>query len=282
MTYLSGKASGYHSGAERRSVGSRRGDTEAYEVQLEDGLRVLFRRLDLASGQRLLDVGCGSGLICRLAAFAGASATGCDSDGPRLHQAELRANTEELNVSFVAADPTALPFANGSFDVVTRLLSSQVPPNLEQSTTELLRVCRPGGRIVLAHWTPEGFMGQVLALLAPRLHLNTDQDLNWGQEVRLRECLAGGATNVLAVRRVFHFHLPYSPAGAVEFFRMNYGPVASAFAGLNPGDQQDLRSELTTLIVRHNLLHSATRLPVEYLEVVATKVGDLDDSGGEA
>ena len=154
----------------------------------------------------------------------------------------------------VEHDAEALPYPDASFDLVASLIGAMFAPQPERVTAELLRVCRPGGRIVMANWTPEGFVGQmfkVIARHAPPSPLMAPP-VQWGQEAIVRERLGHGTTRLDVTRRMYPMRYPFSPADVVEFFRVYYGPTDRAFAGLDPARQDALRHELEQLWSSHN------------------------------
>ena len=128
---------------------------------MEKDAEVFFERLGVKPGSRLLDVGCGAGQLALIAARAGAKVTGCDIAMNWLEKARARAAAEGLDITFEEGDAESLPYADGQFDVVTSLIGAMFAPRPELVAAELNRVCRPGGTIAMANWTPGGFVGQM-------------------------------------------------------------------------------------------------------------------------
>jgi SAM-dependent methyltransferase len=166
-----------------------------------------------------------------------------------------------------------LPYADASFDVVVTMFGAMFAPRPEQTAAELLRVCRPGGRIAMANWTPAGFIGQMFKTTAAHVPPpNIPSPLLWGDEATVRERLRAGAAGVQFSRRLVAFRLPMTPEQTVEYFRAWYGPTLRAFAALDEAGQAALRRDLTSLWSEHNrATDGTTHVEAEYLEVLATR-----------
>ena len=232
----------------------------------------LCEAADLRSGERVLDVAAGNGNATLAAARRGADVTATDYVGSLLEQGRTRAAAERLAVSFELADAEALPFDDASFDVVLSTFGVMFTPDQEQAARELLRVCRPGGRIALANWTPDGFIGQVFRTLGAYLPppAGARSPALWGTETRLTQLFGSKALAIDCQRR--HFNMRYrSPAHWIEVFRTWYGPVNKAFAAL--GDRGPaLERDLLRLLEASNRAGPASLVvPSEYLEVVITR-----------
>ena len=166
-----------------------------------------------------------------------------------------------------------LPFDDNSFDTVLSTFGVMFTPNQDRAAAELMRVCKPGGRIGLANWTPEGFIGQVFKTLGKYLPpaAGAKSPALWGTRARLTEMFDGEARSIKAESRIFNFRYR-SPAHFLDVFRTYYGPVLKAFAALDPAKQEELHNDLHALIVRMNRSGDSTMIvPGEYLEVVITK-----------
>jgi ubiquinone/menaquinone biosynthesis C-methylase UbiE len=232
----------------------------------------LCEALDLRAGQTVLDVAAGNGNATLAAARRWGDVTSTDYVPALLQQGASRAEAEGLRVSFLEADAENLPFPDASFDVVLSTFGVMFTPDHDRAAAELLRVCRPGGKIGMANWTPEGFIGQLFKTIG--LHLPPPAGARspalWGNRDRLGEMF--GARSGLAIEeRTFAFRYA-SPAHWLEVFRTWYGPVLKAFAALSPEGQEALERDLVALIERFNRATDGTVvIPSAYLEVVATK-----------
>jgi ubiquinone/menaquinone biosynthesis C-methylase UbiE len=232
----------------------------------------LCEAVDLRSNQRVLDVAAGNGNATLAAARRFAEVVSTDYVGSLLERGRERAKAERLSVTFQEADAEALPFADASFDVVLSTFGVMFTPRQEQAAGELVRVCRPGGKIGLANWTPEGFIGELFKTIgkyippAPGLK----SPALWGSELHL-DRLFGAKAAIAAERKSFVFRYK-SPAHWVETFRSYYGPLLKAFAAIDPPAREALETDLHALIDRFNIADDGTLLvPSEYLQAVITK-----------
>src|SRR5437879_6099441 len=231
----------------------------------------LCEALDLRAGAKVLDVAAGNGMVSLAAARRWCDVTSTDYVPALLECGQARAAAEGLSIEFMEADAENLPFGNGAFDAVVSTFGVMFTPNQAQAAAELLRVCKSGGKIGLANWTPEGFIGQVFKTLGKYLPPppGTKSPALWGTRARLDEMF--GADAIKAEPRMFNFRYR-SPEHFLEVFKTFYGPVLKAFAALDAGPQENLRTDLHALIVRMNRSGDATMIvPSEYLEVVVTK-----------
>lgn len=246
------------------------GDYGHFSKYLEAESLKFLSRLNVPPGTRMLDVACGAGQITIPAARAGAKVTGIDIAPNLIEQARARAQAENLPVQFDEGDAEDLPYEDGAFDLVVSLIGAIFAPRPERVAAELLRVCRSGGRIVMANWTPEGHVGQMFkiigkyvpppALMAP--------PMKWGNEATVRERLGDGLSSLNTTRRMFPFDYPFSPSEVVEVFRVHYGPTNRAFAALDEEKQSSLRRELEQLWRENNRASDgSTQVDAEYLEV---------------
>lgn len=232
----------------------------------------LAETCDLRSDERVLDVAAGNGNATLAAARRGCSVTSTDYVPALLERAAERASAERLDVRFQVADVEALPFGDASFDAVLSTFGVMFAPDHARSAAEMLRVCRPGGRIGLANWTPEGFIGQLFRTLGRYVQppAGALSPALWGTEAHLHEMFGANAT-VAATRRSFNFRYR-SAAHFIEVFRTWYGPVLKAFASLPEDKAAALERDLVALLDRLNVA-GASSLVVssEYLEVVVTR-----------
>ncbi|AZO82265.1 SAM-dependent methyltransferase [Stutzerimonas stutzeri] len=233
----------------------------------------LAEACDLLCDERVLDVAAGNGNATLAAARRGCKVTSTDYVAALLERGEERARAERLNVSFQVADAEALPFADDSFDAVLSTFGVMFTPDQPKAAAELARVCRPGGRIGLANWTPEGFVGQMFKTLGQ--HLPPPPGANppsrWGTEAWLHEHFDERDFLLQVTRRTFNFRYR-SAAHFIDTFRQWYGPVHKAFAALPADGAKALEADLTELINRMNRAGDKSLVvPSEYLEVVITR-----------
>jgi ubiquinone/menaquinone biosynthesis C-methylase UbiE len=233
---------------------------------------MLCEAVDLRAGQRVLDVAAGNGNATMAAARRWADVTSTDYVPALLERGRARAAAERLPVVFQEADAEQLPFADGSFDVVLSVFGVMFTANQEQAASELLRVCRPGGTIGMANWTPDGFIGHVFRTIGKHVPppAGVKSPALWGTEQRLRELFGNEIAELKLTRRHFVFRYR-SPAHWLEVFRTYYGPALKAFGALDAAGQADLAHDLTELLQRFNSGGDTLAVPSEYLEVVATR-----------
>lgn len=250
------------------------GDYGHFARYLEDGALEFLARLNIEPGTRVLDVACGAGQTAIPAARSGARVTGIDIATNSIEQARARAQSEGLEVRFDEGDAEMLPYEDASFDIVVSLIGAMFAPQPERVAAELVRVCRPGGRIVMANWTPEGFVGQMFKTIGKHVPPSPlmPSPVKWGDEVTVRERLNGGITELHLAKRLYPFRYPFPPSEVVEFYRTYYGPLNRAFAALDAAGQAALRHDLDQLWAMHNRdTNGATHCEPEYLEVVAIR-----------
>jgi ubiquinone/menaquinone biosynthesis C-methylase UbiE len=233
----------------------------------------LCEALDLRAGQTVLDVAAGNGNVSLAAARRWCEVTSTDFVPTLLARGKARAAANGMTMAFQEADAEALPFADARFDVVVSTYGVMFTPDQDRAAAELLRVCKPGGKIGLANWTPQGFVGQMFRVLGQYLPPpgGAKSPLAWGTRERLAELFGGGAASVTAEPRDFMFRYR-SPAHFVEVFRNYYGPMFKAFAALDEDKRKSLAADLQALIGRLNRAQDGTMVvPGEYLEVVIVK-----------
>jgi ubiquinone/menaquinone biosynthesis C-methylase UbiE len=233
----------------------------------------LCEAVDLRAGSRVLDVAAGNGNASLAAARRFARVTASDYVPALLERAAERARADRLEIECREADAEQLPFADGSFDVVLSTFGVMFTPNQERAAAELARVCRPGGKIGLANWTPESFIGQLFKTLGKYLPppAGVKSPALWGTQVRLAELFADKVESIDAQSRDYVFRYQ-SPAHWLEVFRTWYGPVHKAFGALDADKQKGLAEDIEGLLNRLNRAKDGTLvLPSEYLEVVAVR-----------
>ncbi len=230
----------------------------------------LCEAADLEAGSTVLDVACGNGNAALAAARRFCQVVGLDYVPALIEAGRERARGERLSVDFVTGDAEALPFRDTSFDVALSTFGVMFAPHQEQAARELHRVVRPGGKIALANWTPEGFIGQLLMTVGKRVPppAGVASPIAWGTEARLHT-LFPEARAIRIQRRRFVFRYT-SAEHFVDLFRRLYGPTHKAFAALDAAQQALLADELTQLVLRARSPSEskAVAIPAEYLEIV--------------
>ena len=228
---------------------------------------------DLHAGWRVLDVATGSGNAAIAAARLGCTVVGVDYVPTLLERARERAAAEGLALELVEGDAESLPFPAASFDAVTSVFGSMFAPEHAQAAAELLRVCRPGGRIALASWTPESFIGELFRTVGAHVPppAGVFSPMLWGTEEHLRELFGDEVASLEVIERTFTFRFP-SPEDFVAFFREWYGPTLKAFAALEGSAREALERDLVALAARFDRLgDGAAAIPSTYTEAVAVK-----------
>jgi SAM-dependent methyltransferase len=250
------------------------GDYGHFAKPIEQGALEFLARQTVAPGTRVLDVACGAGQIAIPMARAGAEVVGVDIASNQIAQARVRAKAEGVHVRFDEGDAEDLPYADASFDLVVTLIGAMFAPRPERVAAELLRVCRSGGRIVMANWTANGFVGRLFKTMTKHVAPppNMASPLLWGDEAVVRERFGSGTKELTMTKRLYPFHYHFSPAAVVEFYRNYYGPTNRAFAALDAIGQARLRMDLEQLFSEYNnATDGTTRYLAEYLEVVAVR-----------
>ena len=233
----------------------------------------LAEAVDVRAGELVLDVAAGNGNATLAAARRFARVTSTDYVPHLLEKGAARAKAEGLDVQFQLADAEALPFDSGSFDVALSTFGAMFTPEHHKAAHELLRVVRGGGRIGMANWTPEGFIGQLFRVIGAYVPppAGTQSPALWGAEPRIIELFGHEAIDIRSVRKYFNFRYQ-SAAHWIEVFRNFYGPTHKAYAALEPGRQTSLTKDITALLESLNVAGpSSLVVPAEYLEVVITR-----------
>jgi ubiquinone/menaquinone biosynthesis C-methylase UbiE len=233
----------------------------------------LCEALDLRSGQRVLDVAAGNGNASLAAARRWCDVTASDYVPALLERARERAGAERLNIEFREADAEALPFPDGSFDVVVSTFGVMFTPDQDRAAAELVRVCRHGGKIGLANWTPEGFIGQLFKTIGKHVPppQGTRSPAQWGTRARIAELFEPHAVSIKSAQRNFVFRYR-SPEHWLEVFKTYYGPLLKTFGALEPAAQSALARDLMALIEQFNRSGDDSMVvPSEYLEIVVTR-----------
>lgn len=233
----------------------------------------LAEACDLRWNDRVLDVAAGNGNASLAAARRGCAVTSTDYVAGLLERGAERAHAERLDVGFQVADAEALPFDDAAFDVVLSTFGVMFSPDHTQAAAEMARVCRPGGKIGLANWTPEGFIGQVFKVLGRHLPppAGAQPPALWGTRAHLQSLFGERVTAIDVTPRLFNFRYR-SAAHFIDVFRTWYGPIHKAFAALPADGATALERDLTGLLNRMNRAGPGSLVvPSEYLEVVITR-----------
>jgi SAM-dependent methyltransferase len=248
------------------------GDFAVIGTTLQHVGESLCEAIDLHSGERVLDVAAGNGNATLAAARRFADVMSTDYVPALLDRSRMRAEAEGLAVAYQVADAEELPFADGSFDVVLSTFGVMFTADHQRAAREMLRVCRPGGRIGMANWTPAGMIGELFKVIGRHVPppAGAPSPAIWGTDDGLQRLFGAGAASVVATPRDFMFRYR-SPRHWVDTFRQWYGPVLKAFAALDPKGQKALEADLLHLLGRFNRAEDGTlAAPGEYLEVVVT------------
>ncbi|HEX6722207.1 MAG TPA: class I SAM-dependent methyltransferase [Burkholderiaceae bacterium] len=234
---------------------------------------MLSEAADVRAGERVLDVAAGNGNVSLAAARRWCEVTSTDYVESLLTRGRERAAAERLDIEFREADVEELPFADGSFDAVVSTFGCMFAPNPKRTASEMLRVCKSGGKVGMANWTPEGFIGQLFKTIGRHVPppAGVESPALWGNRQRIQELFGAQAAMVVVESRHFTFRYR-SPDHWLEIFKTYYGPVLKAFAALDAAKQPALADDLLGLIARFNRAKDGTMVtPSEYLEVVITK-----------
>lgn len=249
------------------------GDYAVVGVTLQIVGENLAEAMDLRPGEKVLDVAAGNGNFTLAAARRWCHVTSTDYVDSLLERGKARAAAEGLAVSFAPADAENLPFVNGAFDAVASTFGVMFTPDHARSAGELLRVCRKGGRIGLANWTPEGFIGQMFRLIGKHLPppAGAKSPSAWGTGAWIETAFGPDAAAIVSVPR--HFVFRYRSAQHfLDVFRQYYGPMLKAFEALDAKGQAALAQDILDLAARFNTSGGDTMVvPAEYLETVVTR-----------
>lgn len=233
----------------------------------------LAEALDLRSGQSVLDVAAGNGNFSLAAARRWTEVTSSDYVTGLLDKGRERAKAEGLNLTYQVADAEDLPFDAASFDVVGSTFGVMFTPHQERAAAEMLRVCRGGGKIGLANWTPDGFIGALFKTIGRYLPppAGLQSPALWGTQSRLDELFGGSAKDIAMEAKSFVFRYQ-SPEHWLSVFRTFYGPMHKAFSTLEESQSDSLTDDILDLISRFNVAADGTMVvPSEYAEIVVTR-----------
>lgn len=238
---------------------------------LAPSARELLGRHPVIEGASVLDVACGTGQVAIPAAQSGARVTGIDIADNLILQAQTRADEQGLPIRFDVGDAESLPYDDNSFDQVYSVIGAMFAPRPDRVASELKRVCKPGGRIVMANWTPQGFVGRFFATVARHVPPPPElpSPLLWGEETHVRERFGDDVAALTVEETLFEFRYPFEPARVVEVYREYFGPVRRACAQLDDQGRAALLRDLEELWATHNLAtDGTTHTRAQVLEVV--------------
>ncbi|MGH2575871.1 MAG: class I SAM-dependent methyltransferase [Ignavibacteria bacterium] len=251
------------------------GDFGVIAKIIEDEGRNFINRLNIKPGDKVLDIACGNGNLSIPAAKLGAVVTGIDIVPDLIRQARQKSKTEGLNIQFDEGDAEAMPYKDNEFDTVVSMFGIMFAPRPDAAASEMLRVCKPGGRIAMANWTPEGFTGKMFKLSAshvPPPH-GVPPPVLWGNEETAKQRLGDRVSNLKLKRVMLRENIPMSPPDVVEHFRQYFGPTQRTFMALDEEGQKKLRQDTIELWEKYNIAKDGTTMvDAEYLEVIATKI----------
>jgi len=250
------------------------GDFGEIAKSYRSGAEDFVNRLNLQAGMTVLDVACGTGNLAFPAARLGAVVTGVDIAPNLIKQARENAEREGLQVQFDEGDAEALPYGDASFDAVVTMFGAMFAPRPELVAAELKRVCKPGGIIAMANWTPTGFIGQMFKIVAKPVPppAGMASPVLWGDATTVQQRFSEGITNLKTNEREITLAFPFGPAEVVEHFRKYYGPTNKAFGVPDENGQAALRRDLEELWTGNNrATDGTTESPSQYLEVIAVR-----------
>ncbi|WP_433376797.1 class I SAM-dependent methyltransferase [Actinoplanes sp. CA-142083] len=250
------------------------GDYSAVAALIQPIAEELAQAADLSAGATVLDIAAGSGNASLAAARCGCRVTSTDYVTGLLDRGRERASAEHLPMDFDVADAESLPYADGSYDAVISVVGAMFAPDQEKVAAEMTRVCRPGGTIAMANWTPEGFIGHMFRTVGRRVPPppGIRGPVEWGSEPRIRELFGDRVSNLRVVPRTFVFRFA-TPEHFADYFRTNYGPTLKAFEALGPDGGKPLYDDLVALAAEHNVAtDGTTKIPSAYVQVLANPI----------
>jgi len=233
----------------------------------------LCEALDVRAGQKVLDVAAGNGNATLAAARRWCDVTSTDYVPALLSRGRERAAAERLKIEFQEADAEALPFPDTAFDVVMSTFGVMFTADQDKAAAELTRVCKHGGKIGLANWTPDGFIGQIFKTIGKHLPppAGVKSPALWGTKARIEEMFGAEASSIQCEPRHFVFRYR-SPDHWMQVFKTYYGPLLKAFGALEPAAQTALTADITAQIDKFNRSGDSTMVvPSEYMEIVITR-----------
>lgn len=251
------------------------GNYGVFAKYMEPGAIEILKGWDIPAGETMLDVACGTGQISIPAARIGIKVAGVDIADNSIAFAQNRAQQEGLDAVFEVGDAENLPFEDASFDNVVTIVGAMFAPQADKVASELLRVCKPGGRILMVNWTPDGMVGHMLRAIGAHVPppQNVPSPLLWGDEKMVTERLGEGLSQLRLTKKDYpKWNYPFNPGLVVEFFFENYGPTEKACAALDEEGRQSLKAGLEKVFSDYNIAQDGTTsFQGEYLEVDAVR-----------
>lgn len=249
------------------------GDFAEIAKGIESTAEAFVERLNIQPGMKVLDVACGSGNLAVIAAKKGAEVTGIDIADNLIEAAKQRAAAEGLEIKFEQGDAEAMPYADESFDLVMTMFGAMFAPRPDVTAAELLRVCKPGGRVAMANWTPEGFAGQMFKLGGKYVPPpSMPPPVLWGVPEMVKERFGDGVSDLQMNARMADMVFEYGPADVVEHFKRYFGPTVMALNAMGEENHEAFTADLLQLWTENNTkTDGTTHAKGEYLEVIATK-----------
>jgi SAM-dependent methyltransferase len=249
------------------------GDFHAVAMLIQPVADILCSSVDIQAGWRVLDVACGSGNAAIAAARMGADVVGMDYVPSLLARGRRRIEAEGLDVELIEGDAEAIPLPDASFDAVVSVFGSMFAPNHRQAAAELVRMTRPAGRIGLATWTPDGFIGEMLKVVAGHVPppAGVSSPLLWGSKAYVSDLLGDSISALACTEQTFTFRFR-SAETFVDYFRTFYGPTLKAFEAVGEEGRDALFADLVYLVRRHaGTATGPVAIPATWLETVAIR-----------
>lgn len=251
------------------------GDYGKFATYMEPGAIEILSEWNIRQGESMLDVACGAGQISIPAARAGISVTGVDIAPNSIQYARKRAEHEGLDARFDEGDAECLPYEDNSFDVVATVVGAMFAPQADIVASELLRVCKPGGRILMVNWTPQGMVGHMFKEIGRHAPppSNVPPPVLWGDEETVRERFPDGVCSLRLTRKNYPlWTYPFEVPEVVQFFFDYYGPTERAYKSLDDKGRNSLRKGLEEVFSNYNIdANGTTTFVSEYLEIEAVK-----------
>ncbi|MDM7922250.1 MAG: class I SAM-dependent methyltransferase [Pyrinomonadaceae bacterium] len=249
------------------------GDFSKVAEHIKTAAEAFVDRLDIKPGMKVLDVACGSGNLAVLAAREGAEVSGVDIAPNLIEAARKRAYRNGLEVDFTEGDAEAMPYDDGSFDVVMTMFGAMFCPRPDVTASELLRVAKPGGTIAMANWTPTGFAGQMFKLSTKYLPPpDMPPPVQWGRPEIVAERFGDRVENLTMTTRIADMIFDFEPAAVVEFFATYFGPTVMALKAMPPESREPFLQDMEEMWTANNIGDEGkTLVKSEYLEVIGIK-----------
>ena len=249
------------------------GDFSQVAKHIESTAEAFVERLDITPGMKVLDVACGSGNLAIVASQKGADVTGIDIADNLINAAQQRAADARLDIRFDVGDAEAMPYDDDTFDVVMTMFGAMFAPRPDVTASELIRVCKPGGTIAMANWTPDGHAGQMFKLAGKYIPPpDMPPPVLWGVPENVKERFGDKVVDLTMTPRMADMTFEFGPAEVVEFFRRYFGPTQMAFKAIPEEQHEAYRSDLEELWAQNNIAtDGTTHVQGEFLEVRAVK-----------